>query len=704
MAARLLLGLLVVGFAAASVLTNVPAPASPCAAPCNCAQANMDPQFVWNNLVTEGGAGGFGDSPPTTTVAVGPDRVFISNAFTFKLLNKTTNQVIASWFEGQFYRAPGAVSALVTYDTIHARFWATWLRIQWCQMLITFNNGPAPGVKCATQAVSMGPSNYSAFFGTVVAGVPSTGCTPLTNAAQILGNIALVQRGPCPFSVAILNAQNAGAVAVIVYDNVIEPLVFMAPGPNAANISVPAIFMNLTDGTVLATSGPINVTMTSNFNTFFSSQLIIAVSQSSSPNSQADFFVNPYTNPQWNTSLVNAPRHATTSDTLYLSASVFSEQFANQSAVYTGPSLVALPKIALMGGAAPTETWRVTLPPTQSPVVVAGVRTPLLSSNPPAWFVGLGPTTATPTCRTEVSQLAFYQGTAGAAPSSTPYLLPMPTPVCALELNLASFFAIGPYFPMGARQPPPAVPAGLQVDGSFASAATDGNVIVFAFAHNVSSVHTIVRWGAADLGTYWSNQQLSLQQIGDVNPVPGALDGIYPVADIDVQGNIALALFTSSTSKFGGGSYTGRLRQDPLGTLRYPLQNWARSNNTYYSANVPLGDASYLDNVNHWLNYNGLGRDPNGKDFYVYTAVPNPAGPFDAQGRTQSWTTSLGKFSITNAQSCPPLYPTTPLATPVDLEFEARYAAAHPNGFINVLQASQGVAPQSYDNSGASVS
>jgi len=44
-------------------------------------------------------------------------------------------------------------------------------------------------------------------------------CSPITNAGAVAGNIALVDRGTCGFVVKVKNAQNAGAIAVIVADN-----------------------------------------------------------------------------------------------------------------------------------------------------------------------------------------------------------------------------------------------------------------------------------------------------------------------------------------------------------------------------------------------------------------------------------------------------------------------------------------------------
>src|SRR5206468_478077 len=44
------------------------------------------------------------------------------------------------------------------------------------------------------------------------------GCSPLTNAAAVSGKIALIDRGNCTFVVKTKNAQNAGAIGVIIVD------------------------------------------------------------------------------------------------------------------------------------------------------------------------------------------------------------------------------------------------------------------------------------------------------------------------------------------------------------------------------------------------------------------------------------------------------------------------------------------------------
>src|SRR5690606_25202838 len=50
-------------------------------------------------------------------------------------------------------------------------------------------------------------------------GAPSDACEPLVNGADIAGNIALVDRGTCTFVIKVKNAQDAGAVGVIVANN-----------------------------------------------------------------------------------------------------------------------------------------------------------------------------------------------------------------------------------------------------------------------------------------------------------------------------------------------------------------------------------------------------------------------------------------------------------------------------------------------------
>lgn len=77
-------------------------------------------------------------------------------------------------------------------------------------------------------------------------------CTPLTalNAAAVAGKIALVDRGVCGFTVKVKNAQDAGAVGVIVADNVAgSPPAGL--GGSDATITIPSVRITQADGVAL---------------------------------------------------------------------------------------------------------------------------------------------------------------------------------------------------------------------------------------------------------------------------------------------------------------------------------------------------------------------------------------------------------------------------------------------------------------------
>jgi hypothetical protein len=83
---------------------------------------------------------------------------------------------------------------------------------------------------------------------------PSTtdGCTAFNNAAAIAGNIALVERGTCAFALKARNATNAGASAVMIYNNKANadgaPPGMADDGINGAFVTIPAVSLTRSDG------------------------------------------------------------------------------------------------------------------------------------------------------------------------------------------------------------------------------------------------------------------------------------------------------------------------------------------------------------------------------------------------------------------------------------------------------------------------
>ncbi len=84
------------------------------------------------------------------------------------------------------------------------------------------------------------------------AGVSSDGCEPLTGAAAkaVKNKIALVDRGTCAFTIKVKNAQNAGAKAVVIADNVAGS---PPPGLGGSDptIVIPSVRISLADGNAI---------------------------------------------------------------------------------------------------------------------------------------------------------------------------------------------------------------------------------------------------------------------------------------------------------------------------------------------------------------------------------------------------------------------------------------------------------------------
>jgi hypothetical protein len=79
------------------------------------------------------------------------------------------------------------------------------------------------------------------------------GCSPLINASAVAGKIAVVYRGTCNFSTKALNAQNAGAVAVIIINRDPDP-VGMAGGTDGALITIPVVMIGSGPGLDITTA------------------------------------------------------------------------------------------------------------------------------------------------------------------------------------------------------------------------------------------------------------------------------------------------------------------------------------------------------------------------------------------------------------------------------------------------------------------
>ena len=94
---------------------------------------------------------------------------------------------------------------------------------------------------------------------------PTLGCNSLVNAPQIAGKIALIDRGSCEFGLKCLNAQNAGAIAVIVCNNVSGSPISMSAGAVGNQVTIPCVMISQANCNTLRVTIPnLMVTMTAN--------------------------------------------------------------------------------------------------------------------------------------------------------------------------------------------------------------------------------------------------------------------------------------------------------------------------------------------------------------------------------------------------------------------------------------------------------
>ncbi len=113
---------------------------------------------------------------------------------------------------------------------------------------------------------SFGPPATAPLSGDVVVAAPLEGCGALTNAADVAGKVALISRGTCAFADKAVNAQQAGAIAVLIVNN--------APGDppglgGTGNVNIPTRGLAQSDGEAIRTAIAAGQTVTVTFHDAF---------------------------------------------------------------------------------------------------------------------------------------------------------------------------------------------------------------------------------------------------------------------------------------------------------------------------------------------------------------------------------------------------------------------------------------------------
>ena len=116
-------------------------------------------------------------------------------------------------------------------------------------------------------ASGFGPQSFNV-SGTLIVGVDgiaptNDGCSGLANVAQVAGKIVMIDRGNCTFVIKAQNAQGAGAIGVIIVDNV-SGTTPPGAGGTAGGVTIPVLTLTLAAGNALKAellNGPFSATM-----------------------------------------------------------------------------------------------------------------------------------------------------------------------------------------------------------------------------------------------------------------------------------------------------------------------------------------------------------------------------------------------------------------------------------------------------------
>jgi hypothetical protein len=90
----------------------------------------------------------------------------------------------------------------------------------------------------------------------------SLACFAAVNQVDLAGQIAILYRGDCQFGTKALNAQTAGAIAVVIINNVPGAPVGMAAGDDGGSVTIPVVMISDAAGAILTAemqNGPVEV-------------------------------------------------------------------------------------------------------------------------------------------------------------------------------------------------------------------------------------------------------------------------------------------------------------------------------------------------------------------------------------------------------------------------------------------------------------
>lgn len=594
---------------------------------------------------------------PTTIVTTVNDRVAIHDKVTGERTEFTTTT------EFWDVRPPQVDSILtdpvVLFDEFSQRFFAIELEGNGIQadaeMTIEL-----PGSIAGTYEASKGsntpsqvPFNLQGFE--IVPAEPLNADTPLTN--DLTGKIALVASDDFVTSSANKgdNAANAGAVGVIIFNTESNTLISIFGSNQVPTVSIgqeigEAILANASNPGVV---GGIRNLQDTEIGLNAYSRMYLAVSKDANPRTKEDFnmYVLGDRLGPWSQVFADFEKLGIDEDALYISSASFEypafELPDGQGAAQRFFSqIVAVEKAPLVEGKTnapnflvndlqlldpavpfpnlgnPTATGLNAFTEFRTPTFL---HTPKKNTNQVTFFVNpkLDDPTAPVTATGNKLIVTALKDVLGAPEFST------------FELDIERFFAPVARLngsrnrnvvqPSGLLQEPPTSfpPFSLNLLGTFMEFRCVQYLDSLWCTHTVGGPDVYeVRWYEIDVSHIFdaTNPHVSLVQQGKIVP-GGTTSAFYPSIEVDKDGNMGIGFNISGPDQPVALAHTGRLKTDPLGTVRFPLEvNFtAQPDLPFFSTG--LDPATF---ASRWNDYTSVQLDPvDRKTFYYASGYSN---------------------------------------------------------------------------------
>jgi PA domain len=652
-----------------------------------CDGAKFTTNFVLDNAIFQSELGN-GFVPPDPIMAIGPT---VAIAMTNSLIgyyqrpsmtrtNLETMQTLLN-----FGATGGGGDVQVIYDEFSSRFFALgWVNATVSATLTINSPSSVAGVYDARKMVNSTLASFP-IGGEIVAtdpvdcydvGLATWAITPACQAA-ISGKIALIKRrsatlplGPGNNAVSVASlVRSYGAIGVIIYNDVNGPI------PNFGGLSVtpsyPQIGISLQDGLALAGAygsyppfpsvSPLNGTLTTLPSSIVKNYMNIAVSKNSTPLSTNDWYKYQFTTNRWLTANVTTdyPKIAVDEDKFYITTQDIGSGI--RDAVVS-----VLNKTYLVNNTAPTfiddssstfisqELAANNYTPQPARIVYSCYKNYL-----PQFFL----------------TLANYDSAANIG-----RLLNAATGLrvwigTSMNQFIDVSFPVPTQIDSGARAKQPLSSTGTSSFGldtwqQFVMTAVIYKNSIFA-AHTIlnGANRSIIRWYELDVSKAVSYGVISIKQWGNIDTCESEESCFQPCINVNKCGDMAVTFTISGPNRLPSFAYTGRLKKDPLGTVRTPYEIIKVSPYPYNGSSSTITYTTGPVTGNRWKDYDSVVVDPNDhKTFFTFSQVSSddlpPALPTDVNATKQSlkWTTVMSSFNIDKScgtetspgESCPP--------------------------------------------------